>query len=141
MGFHSGGNFIMDSDVDMGKLISKEVKISLIKEYKECEGVEIINPTIDIINYFNDDIKYLVPSTICSVIRNNHLEVWNQFPNKYTYLTKEDVINHLSDKSKIYYLSKVIKTKNTSGYLWAIYIYEKSNIQIQREIKLTQIGI
>ena len=141
MGFVFDKNFIMDPDVDMGKLLSKENKISYITEYKEYEGVEIINPTMDVINYFNDNIKYLPPSTTCSVLRNNHLEVWHQLPNKYTYLTREDVINHLSDKNKICYLSKVVRIKNTSGYLWNIYIYEKSDIQTQRNNKLNQIGI
>ena len=144
MGFIFDKSFVMDPDVHMGTLLSKEGKISIIKEeYRDTHNVEIINPTIDIINYFRDRIKYLPPTTICSAIRNNHLERWNQLPNLYEYLNREEVIKHLEDKTKIYYLSKVVKMRRmlSPGYLWKLYVYEKSDIQNQRNNKLTQLGI
>jgi len=61
-------------------------------------------------------------------------------PNLYKYNSYDDVIKHLSDKSKKYYVTKVTMFSNLGKqFTWSLYVFEKSNISNIREEKLNKI--
>ncbi len=139
MGFTNNGLFIINENVDIRGEMSYYQKLEHISEYKEEIGFSVIETTKSVIKHFYDEISYTLPTITCWVVENNRLESWNQMPNLYKYNSYDDVIKHLSDKSKKYYLSKVTKVDIGRCSIWSLYVFEKSNISNIREDKLNKI--
>lgn len=141
MGFVGKHNIILDDDViiDDRKLMTYQQKIEDISSYKESPLVEIKKPTIEVCNLFKNNIFYSLASVTGYKIINSRLEVVNLLTNKYDFKTFESLINHLSDKSKIYYLSKIVKVKYPNSNIWSMYLFEKSNISNIRDEKINSI--
>ena len=136
MGFTNNCIFIIDENVEIRGEMSYYEKLEHIDEYEEEIGFSVIEPTKSVINHFYDKISYALPSITCWVVENDRLlNSWIQMPNLYKYNSYDDVIKHLSDKSKKFYLSKITKT----DIVWNLYVFEKSNISNIREDKLNKI--
>lgn len=141
MGFVGTHNIILDDDfiIDSKKLMTYQQKNEDISSYKESPFIEIIKPTIEICNLFKDNIFYSLASVRGYKIINSRLEVVNLLTNKYDFKTFESLVEHLSDKSKIYYLSKIVKIKYPNSNVWSMFLFEKSNISNVREEKINSI--
>jgi hypothetical protein len=141
MGFVGTHNIILDDDVilDEKSIMTYQQKIEDISSYKESPLVEIIKPTIEICNLFKDNIFYSLASVRGYKIINSRLEVVNLLTNKYDIKTFESLVDHFSDKSKIYYLSKIVKIKYPNSNVWSMFLFEKSNISNVREEKINSI--
>jgi hypothetical protein len=139
MGFVNSGSFIINDNVEIRGEMSYYKKLEDISTYLESNNFSVIESTKSIIKYFNDKISYALPSITCWVVENNRLESWQQMPNVYEYNSYDDIIRHLSDKSKKYYLSKVTKVDIGRCSIWSLYVFEKSNISNIREEKLNKI--
>ena len=133
MGFISTHNTIFNSDVDI-KSVNRDFYISNIKQYEETSQFKVQKPTLDIVHLFWGKIKFICTTTQAACINNNRLEIFNILPNFYQYQTFEEVIKHLSDPSKEYYLSKV-----TFGSIYSLYVVEKSILATSRDQKLEQL--
>lgn len=141
MGFVGTHNIILDDDVilDEKSIMTYQQKNEDISSYKESPFIEIIKPTIEICNLFKDNIFYSLASVRGYKIINSRLEVVNLLTNKYDFKTFESLVEHLSDKSKIYYLSKIVKIKYPNSNVWSMFLFEKSNISNVREEKINSI--
>jgi len=95
----------------------------------------VVKPSTDIAFLFNDKIKYVMPATHGAVIDNGRLEMLNILPNLYEYLTFEEVIKHLQDPSKDYYLSKVANDRTK----YKLYVVERSRLAHSRQEKIDKI--
>jgi hypothetical protein len=141
MGFVGTHNIILDEDVmfDRKDIMTYQQKIEDISSYKESPLVEIIKPTIEICNLFKDNISYSLASVSGYKIINSRLEVVKLLTNKYDFKTFESLIDHLSDRSKTFYLSKIVKIKYPNSNVWSMFLFEKSNISNMREEKINLI--
>lgn len=141
MGFVGTHNIILDDDViiDDRKLMTYQQKIEDISSYKESPLVEIKKPTIEVCNLFKDNIFYAFSTLTGFKILNGRLEAVNFLTNKYDFSSFESLVEHLSDKSKVYYLSKIVKIINPNSNIWSMYLFEKNNISNIREEKINSI--
>jgi hypothetical protein len=141
MGFVGTHNIILDEDVMFDKkgIMTYQQKIEDISSYKEAPLVEVIKPTIEICNLFKDNISYSLASIRGYKIINSRLEVVNLLTNKYDFKTFESLVDHLSDRSKTFYLSKIVKIKYPNSNVWSMFLFEKSNISNMREEKINLI--
>ena len=141
MGFVGTHNIILDEDVmfDRKNIMTYQQKIEDISSYKESPLVEIIKPTIEICNLFKDNISYSLAIVSGYKIINSRLEVVKLLTNKYDFKTFESLVDHLSDRSKTFYLSKIVKIKYPNSNVWSMFLFEKSNISNMREEKINLI--
>lgn len=139
MGFVGSSNIILNHDVNINTryVMSYSAKISDIKNYREDNGIEIINPTIMVCDHLKDKIGYCMPSPLLWVIDNNELKSFYQPLNTYRFNSFDDLIKHLSDNRRKVFLSKIVK----DAFSWKSYIIEIDNIPNIRESKLKEIGI
>lgn len=141
MGFVGTHNIILDDDViiDIRKLMTYQQKIEDVSTYIEPPDIEVKKPTIEVCNLFKDNIFYSFSSVSAYKIISNRLECINLLTNKYDFTSFESLVDHLSDKSKIYYLSKIVKVKYPNSNIWSMYLFEKSNISNIRDEKINSI--
>ena len=139
MGFVNGDLSILNDNVGIRGEMSYYEKLEHISEYEENDIFSVIEPTIAVMKHFYDEISYALPTITCWVVENNRLDSWHQMPNLYNYTSYDDIIKHLSDKSKKYYVTKVTKSNLGKQFTWSLYVFEKSNISNIREEKLNKI--
>jgi hypothetical protein len=140
MGFTNNGLFIINENVDIRGEMSYYEKLEHISDYEENDIFSVIEPTIAVMKHFYDEISYALPTITCWGVEDNRLVSWHQMPNLYKYNSYDDVIKHLSDKSKKYYVTKVTMFSNLGKqFTWSLYVFEKSNISNIREEKLNKI--
>lgn len=129
MSFCNAQNIILNHDVEF-KNIKFDQFLSNISNY----SLEVSKPTIDITYLLRGKINYIMPISIGCVIRNNRLETFNVLPNLYRYQSFDEVIKHLSDDSKDYFLVKVERTQ-----FYNLYVVERSRLAQHRDEKIDQI--
>jgi hypothetical protein len=129
----------IDDDVIIKEEMSYQQKIIDISTYAESESIKIVKPTTDICNYFKDSILYAPASLTGYQLCNNRLFSSVISPNKYDYSCKEDLIKHLENRSKIYYLVKIIQKPFGNSEVWTMYVYEKNNLSTIRDEKINSI--
>lgn len=138
MGFIGTHNIILNSDmkIDESSTMSYKNKIIDISTYKESENIEIIRPTIMICEYFKEKIEYIIASPRAYTIRSGRLYVYALFTNLYEFTSEDDMIKHLSDDNKDFYLSKVIKYNYVHNTIWKLYVAEIDNKSSVRNKKI-----
>ena len=138
MGF-IGDTIVLDFDVSMDKssMMTCVQKKYDILGYLEHDGFEVIGPTTEICEHFKDEIGYCVPAPLLWVIRDNKLDSFRQNLNKRSFLSYDEVVGFLSDKTKRFYLSKVTTFKS----IWHVYLIEIDNLPVLRDQKLEDLGI
>lgn len=139
MGVFFSTNYTIDSDVIIRDKMNYQQKIVDISTYVESEDIKIVRPTTDVCNFFKNDILYAPASMVGFQICDNRLISFNLCPNKYDYSCKEEIIKHLENRSKIYYLSKIVQYSFGNSEVWSMYVYEKNNISNIREEKINLI--
>lgn len=133
MSFYNTQNIIWDHDVEF-KNLKIDFFLSNIKTYTESDNWKVIKPTSDITHLFWNKINYISPASHGCVIRDNRLEILNVLPNLYHYQTFEEVIQHLQDPSKDYFLVKVTKSS-----VYGLYVVERTRLAKHRDEKIEQI--
>ena len=112
-------------------------KIDDIKTYKENENCNIIKPTIFIINQLKDKINYAQPSSkFFQIDIKNHLNHWTIQPAKLQFNTLVEIIEYLNDKSKKFYLVKIVEH---IGLSYNVFLYQIDNRQELRNSKIDEI--
>lgn len=129
MSFCNAENIIWDHDVEF-----KNLKVDHFLTNLSSYSLKVSKPTADISYLLRGKINYIMPASIGCVIRNNRLETFNVLPNLYRYQSFDEVIKHLSDDSKDYFLVKVER-----GQFYNLYVVERIRLAKQRDEKIDKI--
>lgn len=132
MGVFNHNEIILHHDVEVRDTMNHYDKIDQIKTCHESDGVEIVRPTIEIINHLQYRIKYISSVATCYLIRNNRLESTRGIPNKYIFKGIWEIVQFLSNDQKIFYLSKVVYHNKE----YHVYALCKNNLQAYRNEKI-----
>lgn len=126
---------ILNDDIEILNSVSYIEKINSINVKKDKFPLIDFDLSIHICDYFKNKIGYTNEASFKYL--DNGGENILTLPNLYFYETKDEVLEHFSDKSKYYYFHLVL----LAGDTYILYIYEKCNIRKYRSSKFKKLGI
>lgn len=123
-----------DYQIDSKSKMTYQQKIEDIKKYSENKFCNIIQPTVFVTNQLKDTIDYALPhSLFWHIDSNNRLNRYYIYPNELIFNKLVDIIDYLKNKSKKFYLVKIVENV---GLYYKVFLYQIDNLQEYRQSKI-----
>ena len=141
MGFYNNTNPVIviphDYLIEPKSVMTYQQKLDDISLYKENESCNIIFPTSTITQQLKDEINYCLASVnFYHLDSNNRLNCYPLLTQRLKFNSLEEIILYLKDKSKKFYLSKVVEH---IGICYYVYLYQVDNKATQRDQLINQL--